>query len=242
MASPLSPWRLLVAVCAGLLVVVAIGLGVWSLASSEERSVSYSVRGALAGVALDVGAADVEVIGGGRAPAVAVHHVDRFGFGHGPSVSRAVVDGTFRVVSRCPRTILHGCSVRYRLIVPDNVPVTITTTSGTVQLHDYRGSARIETRGGNVDVEGFCGFSLEARSSGGGNVTAAAACPPQQLMLRATTGAISARVPAGRYRVDASTSSGAPRISGLATDAGAPFAIQALSVSGAVTLLGGSAS
>lgn len=242
MAGPLSPWRLLVAVCGGLLVVVAIGVGVWSVASSQERSVSYSVRGALAGVAVDVGAGDVEVVGGGRAPAVAVSHVDRFGFGHGPSVSRAVVDGTFRVVSRCPKTILHGCSVKYRLVVPDNVPVVIRTTSGAVALHDYRGSARVETRGGDIDVEGFCGFSLEARSLAGGDVDAVAACPPQQLTLRATTGSVHARVPGGRYRVDASTSSGAPVIRGLTADAGAPFAIQALSGSGAVAVLGGGGS
>jgi hypothetical protein len=241
-AGPLSPWRLLVALCGGLLVVVAITAVVWSLASGEQRSVSYSVRGALAGVSLDVGAGDVEVVGGGRAPAVAVTHVDRFGFGHGPSVSRAVVDGKFRVVSRCPKTILHGCSVRYRLVVPDNVPVEIATTSGSVTLHDYRGSARIETRHGSIDVEGFCGFSLEARSLAGGDVTAAAACPPQQLVLRATTGAIRARVPGGRYRVDASSSSGVPVVRGLTSDAGAPFAIQAVSGSGAVSLLGGGAS
>jgi hypothetical protein len=241
-AGPLSPWRLLVAVCGGLLVVVAVGVGVWSLASSQERSVSYSVRGALAGVTLDVGAGDVEVIGGGRAPAVAVSHTDRYGFGHGPSITRSVADGTFAVRSRCPKTILHGCSVRYRVVVPDNVPVVITTTSGSVELHDYRGSARIDTGHGDVDVEGFCGFSLDARSEDGGDVTASAACPPQQLTLHATTGAIRARVPGGRYRVDASTSAGVPKINGLTADAGAPFAIQALSTSGAVTVLGGSGS
>jgi hypothetical protein len=241
-AGPLSPWRLLVAVCAGLLVVVAIGLVVWSATSGEERSVSYSVRGSLAGVALDVGAGDVEVLGGGRAPSVSVSHVDRFGFGHGPAVSRSVVDGTFRVRSRCPKTILHGCSVHYRLVVPDNVPVLITTTSGSVTLSDYRGSARIATGSGDVDVDGFCGFSLEARSEDGGNVAARAACPPQQLTLRATTGWIHARVPSGRYRVDASTSSGVPLVRGVTNDAGAPFAIQALSGSGAVSVESGSGS
>lgn len=225
--------------CGGVLVVVAFGLVVWSLASTQQRSVSYSVRGALAGVSVDVGAADVEILGGGRAPAVAVSHVDRYGFGHGPAVSRSVVDGTFRVRSRCPRTILHGCSVHYRLVVPDNVPVVIATTSGSVRLSDYRGSARILTGGGDVEVDGFCGFSLEARSEDGGNVDASAACPPQQLNLRATTGWIHARVPGGRYRVDASTSRGAPAIRGVTADAGAPFAIQALSASGTVSVEGG---
>lgn len=238
-AGPLSPWRLLVAVCGGLLVVVAITLIVWSVTSSEERSIRYSVRGALAGVSLNVGAGDVEVVGGGRAPAVTVSHVDRFGFGHGPTVTRSVVDGTFTVRSRCPDTILHGCSVKYRLVVPDNVPVVVETTSGSVRLNDYHGSARILTGSGDVAVDGFCGFSLEARSEDGGDVDAGAACPPQQLTLRATTGSVRARVPSGRYRVDASTSHGAARIQGVTSDAGAPFAIQALSGSGAVAVFGG---
>jgi hypothetical protein len=235
----IAKWRLLVAACAGLLVVAGIVLAVWSAVSTQERLVSYSVRGSLAGVTLDVGAADVEVVGGGRAPAVAVSHVDRFGFGHGPTVARSVVDGMFAIRSRCPKTILHGCSVRYRLVVPDNVPVVVTTTSGSVLLRDYRGSARIVTGRGGIDVTGFCGFSLEARSEAGGNVAAATSCPPQQLTLRATTGTVRAVVPGGRYRVDASTSRGAPAIHGVTPDAGAPFAIQALSGSGAVSVEGG---
>ena len=55
-------------------------------------------------------------------------------------------------------------------------------------------------------------------------------------MLRTTTGAVHAHVPPGRYRVDASTSGPRPRISGLTADAGAPFSIQAVSGSGAVTV------
>jgi hypothetical protein len=219
---------------------VALALLIWSLASREERSVSYSVRGAPAGVALDVADADVEVLGGGRAAAVTVSHVDRFGFGHGPTADRSIAAGMFRVRSRCPDTILLGCSVRYRLVVPDNVPLMIHTTRGSVRLQGYRGSARITTERGDIDIAGFCGFSLQARAEGGGNITAATACPPPQLSLRTTTGAVHARVPGGRYRVDASTSGGTPAIRGLTVDAGAPFAIQALSGSGAVSVERGS--
>jgi hypothetical protein len=219
---------------------VALGLVIWSLASGEERTVSYSVRGAVAGVDLDVADADVEVLGGGRSTAVVVSHVDRFGFGHGPSADRSIAASTFRVRSRCPRTILHGCSVRYRVVVPDNVPLVIHTTGGSVRMRGYRGSARITTERGDIDIAGFCGFSLQARAEGGGDISAATACPPPQLSLRTTTGAVRARVPGGRYRVDASTSGGAPTIRGVTVDAGAPFAIQALSGSGAVNVERGS--
>jgi hypothetical protein len=226
----------LVAACALVVGVATAVLLTWSLASSHERRVGYDVRGALSGVSLDLGDADVEVQGGGRATAVSVRHVDHFGFGHGPVAQRSVSGGVFHVRSRCPRTVLHGCTVRYVVVVPDNIPLAIRTTSGVVRLRGYRGSARITTGQGDIDIAGFCGFALQARAQDGGDITAATACPPPQLALRTTTGSVRARVPAGRYRVDASTSGPTPRISGLTTDAGAPFAIQALSSSGSVTV------
>jgi hypothetical protein len=219
-----------------LLGVVALGLLAWSVASSQEREVSYSVRGALGGVALDLGDADVEVSGGGRATSLLVSHDDRYGFGHGPTAQRSIDGGTFRVRSRCPDTVLHGCSVRYRVVVPDNVPLTVQTDGGSVRLRGYRGSARVTTGGGDIDINGFCGFSLQARADGGGDIDATTACPPPQLSLRTTTGAVHARVPAGRYRVDASTSGRQALVRGVTVDAGAPFAIQALSSSGAVSV------
>jgi hypothetical protein len=235
-AAHLSPWGRLVAASAVVLGAAAATLLIWSMASGEERRVSYHVRGALSGVALDLGDGDVEVTGGGRASAVAVSHVDRFGFGHGPATQRSIADGMFRVRSRCPRTVMHGCSVRYRVVVPDNVPLTVTTTGGSVRFRGYRGPARIMTRDGDIDISGFCGFTLQARAEGEGDIDASTACPPPQLSLRTTTGAVHARVPAGRYRVDASTAGGRPRVRGVTVDAGAPFAIQALSSSGAVTV------
>jgi hypothetical protein len=226
----------LVAACGVLVGAVALGLLIWSVASSQQREVSYSVRGALGGVSLDLGDADVEVTGGGRATSLLVSHVDEYGFGHAPSAQRSIDGGMFRVRSRCPVTVLHGCSVRYRVVVPDNVPLTVQTDDGSVRFRGYRGSARVTTGGGDIDVTGFCGFSLQARADGGGDIDATTACPPPQLSLRTTTGAVHARVPAGRYRVDASTSGRQARVRGVTVDAGAPFAIQALSSSGAVSV------
>lgn len=224
------------AVCGAVVGIVALTLAIWSLASSQERRVTYAVQGAVTGVSLDLGDADVEVRGGGRATSVTVEHVDRYGFGHAPSAQRAVAGGVFRIRSRCPRTVLHGCSVRYRVVVPDNVPLAVRTSGGDVHFLGYRGSARITTGAGDIDIDGFCGFALQARADDGGSIDAATACPPPQLSLRTTTGAVHVHVPNARYRVDASTSGPRPRITGVATDAGAPFAIQALSGSGAVTV------
>jgi len=236
----LSPWGRLVAACAVIVGGAALAMAIWAFADRSERRVTYSVGGMLSGLTLDVGDADVIVTGAGEGNRVAVRHVDRFGFGHDARVRRSIGDGVFRVWSRCPTTVLHGCSITYNIAVPDNLPVTIRTGDGSVSLRGYRGSARITTGDGDVDVTGWCGFSLMARSEGGGDVHTAAACAPQRLSLRSTTGAVQARVPAGRYRVDASTAKGTPVVRGIAADADAPNAIQALSSSGAVVVERGS--
>src|SRR5262245_15973730 len=153
------------------------------LTSREERVVSYAVRGTPDGLAFDLGDADVTIAGGGRRAEVQVRHTDRFAFGHGARDVRSTAGGVFRVRSRCPATVMHSCSVVYRVTVPDNLPVDVRTTSGNVRLEGYRGSARVATRAGDIDVGGFCGFSLVARAESG-NVDTSASCAPQQLSLR----------------------------------------------------------
>jgi hypothetical protein len=235
-AHHLSPWGRLVAACAVVVGAAALTLGIWSLASSHERRVSYAVHGALSGMVLDLGDADLVVERAGRDGTVSVEHVDRYGFGHAAQAHRSVDGGIFRVRSRCPDTVLHGCSVLYRVRVPDNLPLTVRTDSGSVALRGYRGSARITSGTGNVDVRGFCGFSLRIEAVHGGDVSAATACPPPLLALRSTTGSVHVQVPAGRYRIDASTSGSRPVVRGIASIPDAPFMIQALSGSGSVVV------
>jgi putative adhesin len=236
--SRLSPWGRLVAASATVVAGAAIALLALELTSREERVASYSVRGALEGVALDLGDADVVVARGGQRPSVAVQHTDRFAFGHGARTQRSIAGGIFHVRSRCPATVMHSCSVRYRVLVPDNLPVEVRTGSGTVRLDGYRGSVRVATGSGDIDVAGFCGFSLQARAESG-NVAATASCPPQELSLRSTTGSVRAVVPPGRYQVEAESASGHRSLRGISSVADAPFAIQALSSSGDVLVEGG---
>jgi hypothetical protein len=236
-ASRLSAWSRLVIASALLVGGGVAALVVGALASRHERIVSFAVRGSLDGVVLDVGAADVTIAGGGSRPLLSVQRTDRYAFGHDAHVRRSVANGTLRIHSRCPSVVPSSCSVRYRIVVPDDVPVDVRTGSGTVRFRGYRGSAQVTTGSGDVDVTGFCGFSLDARARSG-DVTADAACAPQQLSLRSTTGTVHALVPAGRYRVDAESASGRHDVRRLAAAADAPFAIQALSSSGDVIVEG----
>jgi hypothetical protein len=233
----ISPWGAVVAVSALLVVGAAAALLIATVASSHERAVRFAVSGSLSGVSLDVGNADVEIAGGGRRELVEVQRTDRLAFGHDAVVSRTVAMGELRLRSRCPKVVPHACSSRYRLVVPDNVPVVVRTTGGTVRLRGYRGSARVTTRDGDIEVTGFCGFSLQARAESG-DIATSAACAPQELVLRSTAGSVSASVPPGRYQVEAESTNGSERVSGVSAVSDAPFSIQALSSSGDVVVEG----
>ena len=236
-ASRISRWGIVVMASALLVGAVAAALGVASVTSSHERVVSFAVRGSLSGVALDVDDADVVIVGGGPRAVLGVQRTDRYAFGHDADVQRTVTGGELRIHSRCPNTVPRACSVSYRMVVPDNVPLTVRTTSGNVSFRGYRGSARVTTRSGDVDVAGFCGFSLEARAESG-DIAAAAACAPQQLTVRSNEGSVRVSVAPGRYQVEAESASGSESVRGLDAVADAPFAVQALSSSGNVSVEG----
>jgi hypothetical protein len=236
-APRISRWGVVVMASSLLVLGGAAALAIASVTSSHERLVSFAVRGSLSGVVLDVDDADVVIAGGGQRSILGVQRTDRFAFGHDAVVQRSVAGGELRIHSRCPNALPRACSVRYRLVVPDNVPVTVRTAGGTVRFRDYRGSARVTTGGGDVDIAGFCGFSLEAHAETG-DIAASAACAPQQLTLRSTDGSVRVSVPPGRYQVEAESASGRESTRGLDPVADAPFAIQALSSTGDVTVEG----
>jgi hypothetical protein len=227
-----SPWGWLVAGSAAVVGSAALVLVVWWLASQETRVASYSVRGSLNGITLDLAEADADIVGGAER-GVSVRRTDRFAFGHHAVSRRVVSGGVLRISSRCPETVLGACSARYRLAVPDNVPVTVRTEAGDVRISRFRGSARIDTTAGDVAVGAFCGFALQARAETG-DVRAETACPLDRLELRSATGDVSVTVPPGRYRVDADSDSGRSDVRGLESADDAPFQIQALSSSGDV--------
>jgi hypothetical protein len=233
----LSSWGVLVLASAIVVGGVLAALLIATVASSHERAVRFAVRGSLNGVSLDVGDGDVEIDGGGGRALLQVERIDRYAFSHEAQVSRVVTGGELRIRARCPSSLPRSCSLRYRLVVPDNVPVVVRTDGGTVRLRGYRGSARVATRSGAIDIEAFCGFSLQARAESG-DIVARSACAPQLMSLRSTDGNVRATVPPGRYQVEAESAAGSAHVSGLAAVADAPYSIQALSSSGDVVVEG----
>ena len=213
----------------------ALTLVIWWLVTAQTSVASYAVRGSVSGISLDLGAADAEIVGGGDRPAIEIRRTDQYAFGRRAVSQRAATGGELKIRSRCPETVLDVCSARYRLTVPDNVDVTVRTTSGDVRLRGYRGSAQVDTSSGDVSIAGYCGFALRARTQSG-DVVAGASCALQRLELRSRTGDVRAVVPAGRYRVDAVSDDGDRTVRGLTVDEEASFQIQALSSAGDVAV------
>jgi hypothetical protein len=232
-----SPWGRLVIVSALLVAGSAAVLMAWDVASQRERLVSYPVGGAVSRVVLDLDDADVTVVGGASGSQVEVSRHEGYSFGRPPDTRRIVETGVFTVSSRCPGALPDACSVRYRVVVPDNVPVEVATGEGGVRFERYHGSAKVATGSGDIDVEDFCGFSLRATAVSG-DIDATAACPLQQLALRSGTGSVHAIVPPGRYVINAQSASGRQTLRGIGSTEDAPFSIQALSSSGDVLVEG----
>jgi len=221
-----------VTVCACVVAAAALALAISWLVSAETSVASYAVRGSVNGVTLDLGAADAEIVGGGDRQAIEVRRTDEFAFGRRAESTRDASGGELRIASRCPRSaVLHVCSARYRVTVPDNVRVTVRTTSGDVRFIGYRGSASIDTNSGDIGVSRFCGFALRARSQSG-DVDTGASCALERMELRSRTGDVRALVPPGRYQVDAETDDGDTSVRGVTVAEDAPFQIQALTGSG----------
>jgi hypothetical protein len=233
----LSPWGRVVAISALLVVGGALALAIGALASTREVRLSYPVTGTLQGVSFDLGDGNIVIVGGGRRAGVEVRHTERYAFGLEADTRRTVRAGVFGVRSRCPTSLLGPCTVDYRVVVPDNVPVDVRTSGGNVTFRGFRGSAKVATSGGQIDISGYCGNSLDARA-GAGDIALDASCAPPRLSIRSDSGSIRAVLPAGRYAIDAESTSGTANVHGLSAHDDAPYSVQALSASGDVNVEG----
>ena len=224
-----SSWGWLVTVSAFALLTAGLVMVVWWAATDEERTSTYNVRGSVTMITLDMGEANLQIVGGGSQPTVQVSHTDRYAFGHPAQAQRIVKGGTLELRARCPAALLGSCSSTYRLRVPDNVPVRVKTTSGSVSVEQLsRLRRRSTTRSGDVELRRL--VRLPPPGPGGRRRRPRdRRLLAERLELRSSDGDVRAVVPRGRYRVDAVRTSGAQRVRGLTAADDAPFQIQALS-------------
>src|SRR5690606_11486065 len=102
------------------------------------------------------GSAPVQITGGASG-AVEVRRTEEFAFGRRPDVTRDLDAraGVLRITAGCPATVLSTCEVSFRVAVPDNVRVSVRSTSGRVGIASLNGSARVATTSGDIAITGF---------------------------------------------------------------------------------------
>ena len=214
-------------------------------AGDRERDLQPRARwspspcaGRSSGVALDVGDADVR--SSRRRPA------RRCSACSAPTATPSATTPTSQRTRRRRRAAhplalpQRGPARAARCATAWSCPTTCRSTVRTGRRHGDASAATAArrastTRSGDIDVAGFCGFSLQARARerrrrrrAGLRAAAAARCA-----RRSGDGA--RVVPPGRYQVDAESASGRQRVRGLDAGDDAPFPIQALSSSGDVS-------
>jgi Putative adhesin len=236
----LSVWAVLVAASTAILLAAVGVLSIWWAATYDRdtSSITAQLPSTLLGIELTVARGDVEIVAG-NPEEVLVSRTAWSAYGRQPAERRSILDGVLTIESSCASLVLGKCAADYRLTVPENVPVTVSAARGDVHLNAYRGSARVSTEGGSISAEAFCGFLLHAEAKGG-DIDVAAACSPERIELRTDSGDVRVAVPQATYSIDADTNGGRLAVRGLEHADGAPFAIQALSGSGDVTVEAGS--
>jgi hypothetical protein len=235
-----SPWAVLVAASAAILLAAVGVLAIWWAATyhRETSSVTATTPSTLLGIELKVARGDIEIVAG-NPNEVFVTRTDWSAFGRKPEERRSILDGVLKIESRCASLVLGKCAADYRLTVPADVPLTISAQRGNIRLNAYRGDARLSTQGGNIVADAFCGVFLRAAAKGG-DIDVAATCPAERLDLRTDSGDVRVGVPEATYSIDADTNEGRLEVRGLVPADAAPFEIQALSNSGDVTVEVGS--
>ena len=231
-----SSWGWLVTISAFALLTAGLVMVVWWAATIEERTGTYIVRGTVNGITLDIGDADLQIVGGGAQAALQVRRTDRFAFGHPAEAER---DRPRRHAA--PALALPGGADRQLLVLLPPARARQRACHG--EDHERQRVAPAATAArpastparGDVDFDGWCGFNLQIRADVGRRArgrgvlarAAAAALAP---------GPVEALVPPGRYRVDAESDEGKRSVRGVTTGDDAPFQIQALSTTGDVSV------
>jgi len=230
-------WHAAVAVSAAIVVSVLLTTGAGWLATLQSKTTQYVISAPLTRVELSVSSGDALIVGT-QSTTLEVRRTDQYSFGHSAREQRSLAGGVLRISSHCQKILVGSCSASYELAVPETVTVDLHTAGGNVRLTGFRGTAVVQTRAGNVNVDAYCGFDLAA-ITGSGDVRIAAACSPAHLQVRTSSGDAVALVPPGRYRINTASGSGPPRVNGVINDPRAPFTIDMRSRSGRVTIGGG---
>ena len=167
-----------------------------------------------------------------------------------PETSERVTDGVLRIELRVRQPWLVGGEVGYRIEVPAETAVRVSTgagavdvdgisgevdvrtSAGRVTLANLSGRVRATTQAGQVRGSGLTAVEVDAQSNAG-EVSLAFDAPPDRVEARTNAGSVELAVPDQRYAIDAGSYAGRTQVD-VANDPAAPHRLVAHSNAGQV--------
>ena len=117
--------------------------------------------------------------------------------------------------ARCANELAAGlCTVGYDLVVPPDLPLTLGTHTGTIEVDGVTGDVTASTHTGSVELRSLGSRRVEAQTSTR-LVEVHLTVVPDDVRADTSTGSVEVVVPAGptTYAVSASTSTGSTDVS-----------------------------
>jgi Putative adhesin len=198
-----------------LVVAVGVVVALVSRAVRQTRVESAVYRQPVSRVVLDTATGSIDVRPGATGSPVTVQRTLQWSFGSASSEEQVSGD-VLSVHGRCGQQMLDlwPCSVSYVVTVPPTTALTVSTSTGSVQVADVAGEVQARTSTGSVDIRGVRSASVSAQTSTG-SVSLRFAAAPSSVTARASTGSVEVVVPGDgtSYDVQASTSTGHESVS-----------------------------
>lgn len=154
-----------------------------------------------------------------------------------PATRHSLVGGNLKLTADDCGDVRGKCSVAYEVRVAPSVAVKLHTDGGDIDVKGAAGAVDVKTSGGDIDLRD-CTAKQATADTDGGEIDARFTGVPDRVDVRSSGGAVSVRVPQGRYAVDATTDGGNRKVSGT-VDNSSPHKIKVHSDGGDVEVLAG---
>lgn len=233
-------WPLLLALLAGVLIVVNWGFGSSDVVTQAfEEPVQKLVIETNGRVAVTAGAVtEIELS-------------SEWSLMARPSVDLRLEDGVLTATSDCGLWLLIRCETDVDALVPAGTEVVVITSSGAVSATGVTGGADLRTSAGAIEVENVAGAvrmrtsagsirgtissgDIEARTSAGA-ITLAVVTSLERLTAVTSAGAVDLTVPDDIYRVETDTAAGRVELE-VRTDPDSDRVISARSAAGSISI------
>jgi hypothetical protein len=231
-----------------LVVVGVVGLVIGSAAVASALPVPSTlhtkrtttpIAGTITAVVLRGDVGDLAVAAGARSRVVTIQRWNVAA----PTVHQRFAAGVLTITTSCPRlpalgdVPLNNCSVDVAVTAPAGASVRATAAVGDVSTAGLAGQQKLRADVGGVQ-------SLRTRSrraqlvSNVGDATATFLRAPSRAALTANVGDVDLAVPGGTYDLDASTTTGKVRVTGITNSPDASRTLVAKSTTGDIVVRG----